>query len=85
MWRHKGRAGHTRPPDYENSIDAQIADLDPLVEAKVPLFEEVIEPWHDHYRAVLNHSSGHEAACGYGPTRASARLKALLVVLEAQP
>lgn len=89
MWRHKGRAGHTRPPDYENSIDAQIRDLDPLVEARYEPFDELHLHFGSHGRRVrLGEWAGDDFRTkfvGDGDSWASARLRALLAALEAQP
>ena len=76
-------------PDYENSIDAQIADLDPLVEAKWrgPMNERVYAPlwkggpweWAISPDAEFDRST----ALGLAPARVAARLKALLAALGA--
>ena len=70
-------------PDYEHSIDAQIRDLDPLVEAKHHIVEERHYPpragFEDHEH-VFHTRSG--SFVGYAPDWASARAAALEAALE---
>lgn len=76
------------PPNFANSIDAQIRELDPLVEAKWGPFDERIEWIADQPRCII---SPHEpnkgegvfiyGKAGAGPTRAYARAAAILEAL----
>lgn len=68
-------------PDYTASIDAQIRDLDPLVEAKwgVPFSEHIhfsMERWFCHMGIRGHH------ALATGPTRTAARAAAILEALS---
>ncbi len=66
-------------PSYVNSIDAQMRDLDPLVEAKWGPFSERTEPWHqvNWFRVGLVSHYGSRFVYGEGPTRAAARAAAI--------
>lgn len=85
LWHRKGFSGHNQPPDYENSIDAQMRDLDPLVEARYGLFdEERHSSWSPPHTTVRLLMTRERSFSGSGDSWKQARLKALLAALEAQ-
>lgn len=81
-------------PRYSESIDAQIRDLDPLIEAAWGPFTELVEPFIEGtpqgFEAVIsprlrNIKTGEfRFFRGEGPTRATARAAACLEALKAR-